>query len=195
MPDRAWPLVMALHGGSGTGRTFLWSWLRDARSRGAILAAPTSVEGTWALMGPDADTPNIARILQFIRSRWNVDAARLLLTGMSDGGTFTYVSGLEAGSPFTHLAPVSAAFHPMLAQMADADRTRGLPIHITHGALDWMFPIELARQAHVALSRAGALVTYREVDDLSHCYPRELNATLLSWLEATPAKSSGPASR
>ena len=65
------------------------------------------------------------------------------------------------------------------------DRTRGLPIHIIHGALDWMFPVELARQAHGALSRAGAVVTYREVDDLSHCYPRELNATLLSWLETT----------
>src|ERR1700694_4225130 len=37
-PDRAWPLVMALHGGSGNGRGFLWSWLRDARSYGAILA-------------------------------------------------------------------------------------------------------------------------------------------------------------
>jgi phospholipase/carboxylesterase len=30
-PDRAWPLVMALHGGSGNGRGFLWSWLRDAQ--------------------------------------------------------------------------------------------------------------------------------------------------------------------
>src|ERR1044072_8111114 len=36
-PDRAMPLVMALHGGSGNGRGFLWSWLRDARSLGAIL--------------------------------------------------------------------------------------------------------------------------------------------------------------
>ena len=41
-PDRAWPLVMALHGGSGNGRGFLWSWLRDARSLGAILVAPTA---------------------------------------------------------------------------------------------------------------------------------------------------------
>ena len=41
-PDRAWPLVMALHGGSGNGRGFLWSWLRDARSHGAILVAPTA---------------------------------------------------------------------------------------------------------------------------------------------------------
>lgn len=38
-PERAWPLVMALHGGAGHGRLFLWSWLRDARSRGAIVVA------------------------------------------------------------------------------------------------------------------------------------------------------------
>src|SRR5262249_8465462 len=30
----AMPLVVALHGGSGHGRDFLWAWLRDARSRG-----------------------------------------------------------------------------------------------------------------------------------------------------------------
>jgi phospholipase/carboxylesterase len=181
-PKRTYPLVMALHGGSGTGRLFLWSWLRDARSHAAILASPTSVGSTWALMGTDADTPNLSRVLSLVRSKWNIDPTRLLLTGMSDGGTFTYLSGLEAASPFTHLAPVAGAFHPMLVQMADADRIRGLPIHIVHGALDWMFPVELARQASRTLSKAGAAVTYREVDDLSHTYPRELNARMLDWL-------------
>src|SRR5512145_2034264 len=88
-PERAWPLVMALHGGSGTGRLFLWSWLRDARSRGAILVAPTSIGNTWALMGADPDTPNLAEILDSVRAKWNVDATRVLLTGMSDGGTFS----------------------------------------------------------------------------------------------------------
>lgn len=191
-PDRPWPLVAALHGGSGTGRQFLWSWLRDARSRGAILAAPTSAQTTWALLGPDPDTPNLLGMLDFIRARWNVDPMRLLLTGMSDGGTFAYVSGLAAHSPFTHLAPVSAAFHPLLAQMADPERLRGLPIHIIHGALDWMFPVELAHQAQHALASAGAAVTLREVDDLSHAYPRELNGAILSWLAATatPAPST-----
>src|SRR5437868_13824688 len=98
-PDRAWPLVMALHGGSGNGRGFLWSWLRDARSHGAILVAPTAVGSTWALMGDDVDTPNLMRILESVRSRWNIDATKMLLTGMSDGGTFSYVSGLEGTSP------------------------------------------------------------------------------------------------
>ena len=180
--DRAWPLVMALHGGSGNGRGFLWSWLRDARSFGAILVAPTATGRTWALMGDDADTPNLARILQTVQSRWNIDSSRLLLTGMSDGGTFCYVTGLERASPFTHLAPVSATFHPLMAAMADAERLQGLPIHLVHGRLDWMFPVEVARHTRDALAAAGANVTYREIDDLSHCYPREINADILRWL-------------
>jgi phospholipase/carboxylesterase len=181
-PDRAWPLVMALHGGSGNGRGFLWSWLRDARSHGAILVAPTATGTTWALMGEDTDTPNLARILDVVRGRWNVDPNRLLLTGMSDGGTFCYVTGLESASPFTHLAPVAATFHPLMAEMADAERLRGLPIYLVHGRLDWMFPVQVARQTQAALSAAGADVTYRELEDLSHCYPREINPAILSWL-------------
>ena len=135
-------------------------------------------------MGDDNDTPNLARIVATVRERWNIDPERLLLTGMSDGGTFCYVSALDNGSPFTHLAPVSATFHPMLISMADAERMQGLPIFLTHGALDWMFPVEVARQAQRALCAAGASVTYREIDDLSHTYQREINAPMLEWLKA-----------
>ncbi|WP_407178278.1 phospholipase [Bradyrhizobium sp. STM 3562] len=183
--SRAWPLVVALHGGSGNGRAFLWSWLRDARSFGAMLIAPTATGSTWALSGADTDTPNLMRILETVRSRWNVDPTRLLLTGMSDGGTFCYVTGLDSASPFTHLAPVSATFHPLMAAMADAERLRGLPIHLVHGRLDWMFPVEVARHARDALAAAGANVTYREIEDLSHCYPREVNAEILRWLNVS----------
>ena len=154
-PDRAWPLVMALHGGSGNGRGFLWSWLRDARSFGAIVVAPTATGSTWALMGEDTDTPNLARILDVVRARWNIDSSKLLLTGMSDGGTFCYVTGLESASPFTHLAPVAATFHPLMAEMADAERLRGLPVYLVHGRLDWMFPVQVARQTKQAVVGGG----------------------------------------
>jgi phospholipase/carboxylesterase len=181
-PDRAWPLVVALHGGSGNGRNFLWSWLRDARSFGAILVAPTATGPTWALMGEDTDTPNLARMLELVRARYTLDPTRMLLTGLSDGGTFCYVSGLERASPFTHLAPVAATFHPLMAELADRERLRSLPIHIIHGARDWMFPVEVARRTRELLAGAGADVTYREIDDLSHAYPREINPVLLRWL-------------
>lgn len=190
-PDRAWPLVVALHGGSGNGRAFLWSWLRAARSHGAIVVAPTAIGQTWALTGPDLDTPNLAHVLSEVGARWTLDRQRLLLTGMSDGGTFSYVSGLEPASPFTHLAPVAAAFHPMLAQTAEPERLRGLPIHVAHGALDWMFPVDMALQAVAALEAAGTEVVYREIDDLAHTYPGELNPEILAWLDATPRPARG----
>ena len=60
-PARAYPLVMALHGGSGHGRLFLWSWLREARGRGVILVAPTAIGDTWSLMEPHVDSAHLAQ--------------------------------------------------------------------------------------------------------------------------------------
>lgn len=183
-PDVAMPVIVGLHGGSGHGRSFLWSWLREARSRGAILISPTSIGTTWSLTGDDTDTNNIERMLGFVAEEWNVDEERLLLTGMSDGGTFSYVSGLQETSPFTHLAPMSASFHPMLLEFVEENRLKGLPVYLTHGALDWMFPLEIAEAANEALRAKGASVTYRPIEDLSHTYPREENARIMDWFLA-----------
>ena len=179
--DTPVPVVFALHGGSGHGRVFLWSWLREARSRGVILVAPTATGDTWSLMEPEIDSVHLSGILARIRGHWAVDPSRLLLSGMSDGGTFTLLSGLDADSPFTHLAPVAASFHPFLVVAGDADRIRGLPVYLVHGALDWMFPVSTGRTANQTLSMAGAKVVYREVADLSHTYPRDENGAILDW--------------
>ncbi len=181
-PNRAHPLIVALHGGSGHGRDFLWTWLVEARTRGVILLSPTARERTWALMGPDVDSPNIDAMVSRIRERWNIDAKRMLLTGMSDGGTFCYVCGLRAESPFTHLVPSSASFHPLLLEGCPRERVAGLPIYLMHGALDWMFPVDAARMANAALTATGAEVRYREIDDLSHTWPRDENPRIMDWL-------------
>ena len=181
-PDQTWPLVVALHGGSGHGRSFLWTWLREARSRGVIVASPSSREGTWSLMGPDVDSDNLDGIVEHVGKLWNIDRDRILLTGMSDGGTFSYLSGLRDNAPYTHLAPISASFHPLLLEMASPERLRGLPVYLIHGALDWMFEVDIARTARDALTAAGAQVSYHELEDLSHTYPREENAKILDWM-------------
>src|SRR5262245_47820798 len=54
------PLVVALHGGSGHGRDFLWSWLREARGRNVLVLSPTAQERTWSIMGgPDVDADRL----------------------------------------------------------------------------------------------------------------------------------------
>jgi phospholipase/carboxylesterase len=175
------PLIVALHGGHGHGRLFLWSWIREARSRGAILLSPTSFGDTWSLMEPDVDIDNLERMLRQIKEHWEIDATRVLLTGMSDGGTFAYLSGLRVDAPFTHVAPMSSGFHPLLLEDAERDRISGLPIYIVHGTLDWMFSPHAARDTHQSLAEKGANVVYREVPDLSHAHARDENGAIMDW--------------
>lgn len=175
------PVVFALHGGSGHGRLFLWNWVREARSLGFVVVAPTARGDTWSLHEPEVDSENLYGILAEIERNYALDPKQRLLTGMSDGGTFTLLSGLDADSPFTHLAPVAASFHPMMLAMSGPERLRGLPVYLVHGALDWMFPVSAGRTAAESLKAAGAAVVYREVADLSHAYPREENGGILDW--------------
>jgi phospholipase/carboxylesterase len=182
-PETPVPVVVALHGGSGHGATFLWTWVREARSRGLIVIAPTSADRTWNFAYPENDIAHINAALELIRSQWNVQPDRMLLTGISDGGTFTLLSGVMEDSPFSHLAPIAASFDPVMLEIGDASRIDGLPIYLIHGTLDWMFSIQTARMARNVLGAAGASVTFREIRDLSHTYPTEENELIIDWLE------------
>jgi phospholipase/carboxylesterase len=180
---RALPLVVALHGGFGHGADFLWTWLREARGRGFLLLAPTSRGSTWSLDAPERDGAALRSMVELVASRWRVDRERVLLTGLSDGGTFALLTGLHPVSPFTALAPVAGVLHPLNFALGNLARARGRPIYQVHGARDWLFPVGLARLARDALAQAGAALVYRELDDLAHAYPREENDRILTWLD------------
>jgi phospholipase/carboxylesterase len=176
------PLIVALHGGHGHGRDFLWSWLREARARGLLVLAPTSMGRTWSLMGDDVDAPRLAQMVDSVAARYPVDRARVLLTGMSDGASYALLCGLRERAPFTHLAPACGVLHPALLGAGALERARDLPIYLVHGELDWMFPVETSRLARDVLTAAGARLVYREIEDLSHAYPRDENPRILDWL-------------
>lgn len=113
-----------------------------------------------------------------------VDPGRCLLTGMSDGGTFSYGLGLQDGQRFTHLAPVAAAFHPVLMMLAHPARLRGLPIHILHGARDSDVLRHHGEGSGPGIAGTGALVTHEEIADLAHAWPSERTAALAAWFLA-----------
>ena len=178
------PLIVALHGGQGHGRDFLWTWLREARARGMLVLAPTARGRTWAILGDDVDAEGLARMIALVAERYAVDRARVLLTGMSDGATYAARRMLDEVVPFTHLAPACGMLLPFLLG-GGAARAGGRPIYLIHGRADWMFPVDTARAAADALRAAGAHLVYREIEDLSHTYPRDENAAILDWLMTT----------
>ena len=175
------PLVIALHGGTGHGSDFIWSWLREARTRGFVLMAPTSQDDTWSLMGEEIDLPVLLQEIEFIANMLNIDRDHILLTGMSDGGTYSMLAGIRESSPFTHLAPFSGVLHPDITMSGNIRYAKDRNIYLVHGTHDWMFPVETAHMAEAELTGAGANVTCRIIDGLSHTYARTENPALLDW--------------
>ena len=175
------PLIIALHGGTGHGADFVWAWLREARTRGLVLMAPTSQGDTWSLMDEDIDLPVLIQEIEFIANMLNINRQKVLLTGMSDGGTYTLLAGLREASPFTHLASFSGVLHPEITMSGNIQFAENRSIYQVHGTHDWMFPVETAQMAQAELTAAGANLTCRIIDGLSHSYCRTENAALLEW--------------
>ncbi len=179
--DEPASIVVALHGGTGHGADFLWSWLREARTRGFILMAPTSQANTWSLMGEELDLGPLTAMLDFVKQQHAIDEDHIMLTGMSDGGTYTLMAGLQEKSPFTHLAPFSGVLHPEIPMSNRMQYANNRDIYLVHGTIDWMFPIETAYMAQQELMAAGANLVFRPIEGLSHTYCRAENPDLIKW--------------
>ncbi len=176
-------LVIALHGGTGHGADFLWSWLREARTRGFILMSATSQGDTWSLMDlyNDVDYLPLLRNIEHVRQEWLIDQEHIMLGGMSDGATYTMLAGLTEDAPFTHLAPFSGVLHPEIPSSPKILQAKHKPVYLVHGTEDWMFPIETAHMAKHELETAGANLKYREIPGLPHSYARFENPALIEW--------------
>jgi len=173
-----WPLVMALHGGFSHGRDFIWTWLREARSRRFLLVAPTSHGITWSITGPDIDDEFLREVLRDISDRWTVDKKKILLTGFSDGATYLLKRALDEKSPFSAFALAAGILPPFSLR-----HVRDRRILWVHGARDWMFPLWYAKTGYKMLREAGADITQEIVPDLYHAYPREKNDSILNWFD------------
>src|SRR5262249_279833 len=130
-------------------------------------------------------------IVEYVAAHWRVGAARILLTGLSDGATYTLLCGLQDHAPFTALAPVSGVMHPLNFANGNIERARDRRIYLVHGELDWMFPVAVARLGYGQLRDAGADITFRPIADLSHTYPREENDRILTWFDPALALPAG----
>lgn len=173
------PLVIALHGGFGHGRDFVWTWVREARTRGFVLLAPTSVGATWNMEDPLPDLSHVLGQVERYADHYGIDMNRILLTGLSDGATFALRCAMLPSTPFSAFAPVSGVLPP-----GEVSGAAGRRIFWVHGAHDWIFPPERARQGSFRLLEAGAAVNLKVLENLAHAHPFEENAGILTWFDS-----------
>jgi len=188
-----WPLIICMHGGYGEGYEYIWTWLRPARAKGYILLSPKSIGNTWSMTMGSPDTRSIMRMLDEVRGAYSVDASRIYLTGLSDGGIMTYILGLERHEIFAGIAPVAGALHMAADAMLRSGTGRELPIFVVHGVHDFIFPVQFTRQTNDLLKQLGYNLSYEELPEWGHALPYSINERLvMPWFESLrrPASNS-----
>jgi phospholipase/carboxylesterase len=171
--DRPWPLIIAMHGASGNAEDFLWTWLKYAKSRGYLLLSAKSFGATWYPW----DAPSLLLMLDDMQARYAIDPRRVLLTGLSDGGSFCYDVGFAFPERFAGLAVVAGILRPH-TRHPQASR---VPVYIAHGEKDQLFPVQFIRLVASKLQEWGHRVTYHELPGFGHAYPPGENAAILDW--------------
>jgi phospholipase/carboxylesterase len=126
-----------------------------------------------------------------LKARYQLASDRILLTGLSDGATFALLYGLAHPRVYRAIAPLCGVFHPAHESLGNLQRAAGADIYLVHGRHDFLFPVAMARFSRDTLAAAGARVTYRELEELSHTYPRSENQGILKWFSKLPARIAG----
>src|SRR5260370_13043635 len=186
-PERPLPLIVALHGGYGQGYEYVWTWLRPARSRGYAILAPKSLGETWDMRAPSTDTRSVVRMLDEVASEYSIDRDRVYLSGLSDGGIFTYLLGLEQSQLFRGIAPVAGALHQAVDRMLPDAQGKSTPFFVLPVVHFFIFLLPVTRQTCDLLKQIGYDVTYEELPEWGHALPYSINERLvLPWFESLP---------
>jgi len=124
-----------------------------------------------------------------VTAEYAIDRSRVYLTGLSDGGIFTYIFGIERSELFRGLAPVAGVLHMTVDPWLREGRGKDTPMLVIHGVHDFIFPVSFARQTCELLKTIGYNVIYEELPDWGHAYPYSINERMvLPWFESLPPK-------
>jgi phospholipase/carboxylesterase len=162
------PLLVFLHGALRTVDAFVDALIPAADENKVIVLAPYADYGTWDAItygdfGPDVAGVNAA--LAWVFARWPIDPARIVLSGFSDGATYTLALGRANGDLFSRLVAYSPGF------LIGVDPVGQPPILITHGYDDTVLSYAYTSGVIVPeLMRAGYRVDFRSFVG-SHAVP------------------------
>lgn len=173
------PILVFLHGATGSGRSHLRAVLAAADRYGVILVAPDSrAPVTWDLIAERGFGPDIAfldKVLDDVVDRVDADPSHLAVGGVSDGASYALSVGLGNGDVFSAVIAFSPGF---LVVPGPVGRPR---VFVSHGTADPILPIDMCSRALVPpLQAEGYDVNYVEFDG-GHTVPPPVSDEAIRW--------------
>jgi len=176
------PLVVVLHfSGHGFpyyGELLLTDMVEPALRRlNAIFVAPDCPAKDWT---QSQSEQMILFLLDYLKDKYTIDPARIMITGFSMGGIGAWHLGNRFPDQFALVLPMAAAPPEEILENGWT-----LPVYILHGRDDELFPVVNTTRAVVQLEAAGVDIHYRILEKVTHYQTHKFHAPLqdaVSWI-------------
>jgi pimeloyl-ACP methyl ester carboxylesterase len=177
------PVLVFLHGWLGNLKGYTWAWREFAEENGFVIIAPSFGNGLWS--GQRADKM-LKWIDQFIRKDARLDQSRVIVVGLSNGGTGVTRWAKVLPDSYRGLVYVS----PVMAGTSDSpdflSSVGSRPILVVNGSADSRISPSYVEQHFTALRRGGANIqrqSYRGEDHVLILSSRKrLQTDLRRWM-------------
>ena len=172
-PARKYQVRIQLHGGVGRP---------DATPRGNGIGALAGVEQIYVLptawaeaeWWTDRQLENLHEILDSVKRTYNVDENRVVLSGVSDGGTGVYYFSMRDTTPFASFLPLNGAVAVLRSSNVSVDgelfpnNFLDKPFFIVNGGRDPLYPTALVEPYIKHMIEGGVTVKYLPQPEAVH---------------------------
>lgn len=176
------PLLVFLHGDGEKGTDIEkvkihgpFQYLLTHELDAFVLAPQCPENETW-------DTEVLYNLILRIQKEYNVDPNRIYVTGLSSGGWATFNLALSHPDFLAAIVPISSFVD--LLPLEFICKIKAVPIHMFHGLLDDVVPIEYPTAVYKELKKCDANIHFTIFDDANHnSWTRVYdNATIYEWM-------------
>ncbi len=153
-PTFSWPLIIALHGGGGSGKAMIkltkGGFNRLADEEGFIVVYPDGVERHWndgrnlsryyAHRENIDDVGFISALIDHLKEKYNADMKRVYVVGMSNGALMAFRLALELSEKISAIAAVAGSMPVNLLNLSKP--TSEVSVLMINGMDDPLVPWE-----------------------------------------------------
>jgi predicted esterase len=187
-PDERLPLFVFLHGSAGNFKAYAWVLRAFADRARVIVVCPSFGFGNWY---DDGGVAAVERARAYGVAQLGADPRRVVLAGLSNGGTGVTRAAAASPEAYAGLVFFSAVLEPEVLAMTDFARAAsGKPVLLVHGARDDRIDQRWPDLAAARLRDLGATVTYRLYPEEDHflffARKDDVLEDLARWLASTP---------
>ena len=166
--DKAYPIVMFLHGSGSTGDDgkkqvsgIAAEIRRSEKTFPAIVVFPQSQKRTWGANSEDGK--RAMAILAETMKAYKTDEKRVYLTGLSMGGFGTWSLAAAHPDKWAAIVPICGG-----GDVKSAAKIKDLPTWCFHGDADPTVKVDLSRNMIQAIKDAGGSPKYTEYPGVEH---------------------------